>query len=85
MIDQTVIQDIKVQSLVIWETLTKSIPYKVTEITLDYSETIGIVVSLNLDGLSVDIYVDEEGFHTCQRKYNLEYRNNKWIDKDIDD
>ena len=34
MIDQTVIQDIKVQSLVIWETLTKSIPYKVTEITL---------------------------------------------------
>ena len=51
MIDQTVIQDIKVQSLVIWETLTKSIPYKVTEITLDYSETIGIVVSLNLDGL----------------------------------
>jgi hypothetical protein len=81
MIDQTVIQDIKVQSLVIWETLTKSIPYKVTEITLDYSETIDLIISSNLNGIVIGIYVDEEGSHPCIATTHLEYRDNEWIDE----
>lgn len=81
MIEQSVIQDIKTQSLVIWETLTKSISYKVAEITLQYSETIDLIISSNLEGIVVRVYVDEEGSHPCMTNVYLEYRDNKWIDE----